>query len=61
MDGSKREIRSERSGVVSDQGVRVAEKAIGEQGIGERVIGEQESLSMSDREVIKIDNTIRNE
>ena len=57
MDGSKREIRSERSGVVSDQGVSIAEREFGEQGIGERVISEQANLGTSDREVIKIKNT----
>ena len=52
---------SDQWGVVIDQGVRFLEQAIGEQGIGERVIGEQANLGTSDREVIKIDNTVKNE
>ena len=39
----------------------VAEKGIGEQGIGEQVIGEQANLGESDRGVIEIKNTVRNE
>ena len=39
----------------------VAEPAIGERGIGERVIGERANLGESDRVVIEIKNTVRNE
>ena len=57
---------SERSGSKLLEGninwvVSVAERAIREQGIGERVIGEQENLGASDRGVIEINNTVRNE
>ena len=39
----------------------VAEQAIRVKGIGERVIGDQANLGESDRLVIEIKNTVRNE
>ena len=39
----------------------VAEQGVGEKGIGEQVISERANLGESDRGVIEIKNTVRNE
>ena len=61
VGGIKRAIGEQVIGGKSDRRVSVVEQAILEQGIGERVIGERANLGESDRGVIEINNTVRNE
>ena len=59
--GESEQSGSKRLGGARNRGVSVQEWVIGEQGVREQVIGGQSTLNASDRGVIEINNTVRNE